>query len=198
MGREKELKTQFPAVTAAVLGVALAAWFWPGFGDVLVYDRSRILDGEAWRIFTGPFAHFSASHLFWDALVFGAAGIAIELKGLRRFWLVCALSAIVPGLAYLWFSPGIERFGGLSGTATAAVAYLCLWEAGKPGRARRLWMAILVLTAMKIGMEAEFHVTLFAGSEKAAFRVLPSAHVIGLCSALAVYMASRPVKIKKP
>jgi rhomboid family GlyGly-CTERM serine protease len=157
----------------------------PRLSELFVYDRRAILNGELWRLLTAPLVHFSASHLFWDAAVFGAAGMTITASGFRGLWPVCGFGTIVPGLIFLLSSPGLERYGGLSGAATGAVAYCCLCSARQPGRQRVIWLLILAGIGLKIIVETATDTPVFAQVGSISYRVLPSAHLLGFIGAVA-------------
>jgi rhomboid family GlyGly-CTERM serine protease len=172
--------------------VALIAYVWPDFSESLVYERQAILEGDVWRLVTAVFVHFSLSHMFWDMLVFAAAGLAVEASGYRGFLCVCGFAAIVPGIYFLLTSPEITRYGGLSGLATGAVAYLCLCKVDGAGRDRIPWLAILALLCMKIAVESVSHVSIFVVSKNIPIHVLPSVHAIGCVGAFIVCKWVRP------
>jgi len=171
-------------LTFLIVVLAVVAYSFPRISSFFVYDRQAILSGELWRLLTAPLVHFSASHFFWDVLVFGLAGFAINAFGFRSFWLVCSFASIVPGLIYLLTLPELECYGGLSGLATGAVAYLCLCSVFKARKNRMIWLFILFFVAMKIAIEARMGSPIFAQIGKTPFRVLPSAHVLGYLGAL--------------
>lgn len=191
-------RLRLPAVTLTCASVALIAYVWPDFSESLVYERSAILEGDVWRLVTAVFVHFSLSHMFWDMLVFAAAGLTVEASGYRGFTFVCGFAAIVPGIYLLLTSPEITRYGGLSGLATGAVAYLCLCEMGGAGRGRIPWLVILALVCMKIAVESVFHVSIFVVSKNIAIYVLPSVHAIGCAGAFVVYKWVRPNQRLEP
>jgi rhomboid family GlyGly-CTERM serine protease len=184
MAQQKTIGTGYPALTIAVIGFSLVVAGWPRLSDLLVFDRQAVLEGEWWRLLTAPFVHFSSSHLWWDLLVFSAAGWVVEMSGYRGFWIVCVFSAVMPGLFFLLTSPDLARYGGLSGLAVGAVAYLCLNRAGELDRKRTLWLAVLALMAVKIVVETGASTPLFVRTESLSFRVLPSVHAIGYIGAL--------------
>lgn len=172
------------SLTLLIVTVSIITYGFPQVSSLLVYDRQAIFCGELWRLFTAPVVHFSFSHMFWDTLVFGAAGIAIEAARFRRFWLVCLIAAVIPGLLFLLAYPALEHYGGLSGPATGAVTYFSLCRACQSKKGRMIWLGILVFIGIKIIIEASIGTPLFAKAGKIPFRVLPSAHIIGYCAAI--------------
>ena len=188
----QEKKQLIQAVTLFVFGITIIAYCFPRFSDLLVYDRQAILNGELWRLLTAPFVHFSASHIFWDLLVFGAACFAIETESYRGFWLVCILSAIIPSLIYLLTLPELERYGGLSGLATGAAVYFCLCKVLHTRKNRIIWLFILVIMALKIVVETAIDAPLFVRTGSIPFRMLPSVHIFGYLGALATIIWTWP------
>lgn len=192
MVRQKEISTQRQFLTLFIVSLAIIAYSFPRFSDLLVYDRQAILSGELWRLLTAPLVHFSASHIFWDVVVFGVAGFAINAAGFRSFWLVCSFAAVIPSLIFFLTLPELERYGGLSGLATGAVAYFCLCSVFKTKKNRMLWLIILLSMGTKIVLEATIGTPIFVQTGKVPFRVLPSAHIFGYLGALVAIIWSWP------
>ena len=192
MVRQEKISAQGQTLTLFIVGISIIAYSLPRFSDLLVYDRQAILSGELWRLLTAPLVHFSASHIFWDILIFGVAGFAINASGFRRFWMVCSFAAVIPSLVFLLTLPELERYGGLSGLATGAVAYFCLCSAFKTKKNRFLWLLILLFMGTKIIVEATIGTPIFVQTGKVPFRVIPSAHIFGYLGALAAIGWSWP------
>jgi rhomboid family GlyGly-CTERM serine protease len=184
------MRLRVPVLTLFLVGMALLVYAIPSLGDLFVYDRQAILGSEWWRLWTAPLVHFSGSHLGWNLLVFGAAGWAIENARYRKFWLVCGIAAIGPGLLFLLVTPQLAVYGGLSGLATGALAYLCLCEMAKTGKSRPVWLAILLLMGMKILVEAARDEALFVQIAGIPFRVLPLVHAVGVGGAVVAWLYS--------
>jgi rhomboid family GlyGly-CTERM serine protease len=192
VARQAKLKDQIKSLTLLIVGISIIAYGFPRLSDLLVYDRQAILSGELWRLLTAPFVHFSPSHIFWDVLVFGAAGFAIEAAGYRGFWLICTFATIIPSLVFLLTSPELEFYGGLSGLAIGAVAYFCLCNVLKRKKNRVIWVFILVGMGAKISVETAMGFPLFVQTGSIAFRLLPSVHIIGYLGAFAAIIWIRP------
>jgi len=188
MVRQEKIGAQGQILTILIAVISIVAYCFPEFSDLLVYERQSILSGELWRLFTAPLVHFSKSHLFWDILVFGAAGFAIAAAGFRCFWLVCIFAVSIPSFLFLFAFPAIERYGGLSALATGAAAYFFLCSAYKSKKNRLIWICLLAFISIKIIVEATMGVPLFAQSEKIPFQVLSSAHILGYLGALITIM----------
>jgi rhomboid family GlyGly-CTERM serine protease len=188
---ERKIGLRGQLLTLAVVGLSIVAYCSPWLSDLFVYHRQAILGGEIWRLFTAPFVHFSAGHLFWDTLVFGAAGFSVSAAGFPRLWLVCCLAVFIPGILFLPAYPDLEYYGGLSGVATGAVVYYCLCSILLTDGRKRIWIVMLTVVAMKIFMEIALDRPLFVNAGTADFRVLPAAHIAGYLGAIATIMCSR-------
>lgn len=185
MASKKNQKLISWKITCAVVVASLWVFFTPPLAAVLVYDRAAVLRGETWRLFTAPLVHFSFSHLFWDLLVFAAAGGVIERAAYRGFRRVCALAALLPGPLLLLSFPELARYGGLSGLATAAVVFLCLGKIREGRGGSGIWATLLLLVGLKIAVEFVTAVPVFASAAIPGFIPLPSVHLIGAAAALA-------------
>ncbi|MGE5855571.1 MAG: rhomboid family intramembrane serine protease, partial [Syntrophaceae bacterium] len=102
-------------MTVAILAVAITSYGCPPLATALLYDRGAILGGEIWRLITGPLVHFSRDHLFYNALVFAAAGFLIERRHTLLFAHLCLVAFLAGGFCLVLLSPGISVFAGLSG-----------------------------------------------------------------------------------
>ena len=194
MARPETLKNRLPLITIFFVCASLITYVWPYISELLVYDRQAIINGELWRLFSAPLVHFSASHLCWNVLVLAAAGWLAEKADPRGFLIVCAFSAILPGLMFLWGSPELMRYGGLSGLATGAVVYLCLRKVIATDRDKLIWLTILVLVGLKLIVEIVTGNPLFVRADT-SFHVLPAAHFFGSVGALVGLMWWRLDKV---
>jgi rhomboid family GlyGly-CTERM serine protease len=173
------------AVGRTLLLFALPAGVLGRAPDVFLYDRQAILHGEWWRLWTGHWVHFSASHLAWNLLVLAGAGTWLEQArpGLTvRFALA---TAPLISLGLLVATPALGIYGGLSGLATGVVALLALTLIKDRPAERGWWFAVLALTAAKIGADTFSHTPMFARVGSADVRVSALAHGLGALAALA-------------
>jgi len=185
--QKKRIAGGTPQVTFVILALAVSAYLFPPLAAALVYDRSAILGGEIWRLITGPLVHFSGDHLFFNLLVFAAAGGLLERRHPLLFRHLCVAAYLAGSFCLFLLSPGISVFGGLSGIATMAVVLLAVEEAGRGTRVSLLWLVVLALTAGKMIAEWILGVPLFTGPE--AFVIVPSVHIAGGLVALGAYLA---------
>lgn len=181
-------------MTWAVALAAVVVFTWPRLAGALIYDRAEIFSGQLWRLWTGHLVHYTLSHLFWDTLVFLAAGSWLEwiAPRLTRWFYLWAPPMI--SVALLWGDPDLDRYAGLSGLATGVLVLLALiqWRRERNAPAW-FWPCVLLLVAVKIAIETWAHAPLFAHFES-GIRVVPLAHVAGIgCAALAYAIAGRKV-----
>jgi GlpG protein len=113
----------------------------------------EIAHGQAWRLFTPIFLHFSLWHLVFNLLWMQDLGTALENKiGTWRFAGVVVLVALVSNLTQ--YVSGGANFGGMSGVVYGVFGYL--WMRGKrdPGFA---WLispmtSTLLLVFLAVGI----------------------------------------------
>jgi rhomboid family GlyGly-CTERM serine protease len=178
-------------VTLLVLGAALLVARFSSWSAWLVYDRSAILSGQVWRMFTGHWVHFSTSHLFYDSLVLGIAGWMIETQKLPHFaWLCCLAPWFISGVL-LVVEPQLQWFGGLSALATAAIVYLTLFGLREAPPWRWVCQAALLGLAAKIIFEIITGRMLFAAMNP-SIEVSVGSHLAGgLCAWLCFLWSAR-------
>jgi len=200
----------FPWLSIVLIAAALGVAAQPNLDVRLLFDRAAIARGEFWRLWTGHFVHFGASHLAWNLAVFALAALWAErLRPFRtRVLLMLAPGGI--GLALYGLEPRLFTFGGLSGLATALLAFLAFTQlARQPAAApadsagaadahaqsaarsdRWFWRAVLALIVVKIGLEFAVNAPLFARFASPGIRTVPLAHLVGVLAATMVHRFS--------
>jgi len=168
-------------------------WLAPATHAALLYDRAAISHGEWWRLWTGHWVHFSASHLFWNLTVMLVAGAWLE--HLQPGWLLRLALVVAPllSLVLLLGEPAMQTYGGLSGLATSAVVLLALVQLHRRSPDRAWWWTILLLIAAKIGVDAVREEPLFVALGAQAVRSSVLVHAAGAAAALALFSA-RPIR----
>jgi rhomboid family GlyGly-CTERM serine protease len=168
-----------PGFTLVACALAVGVWFVPGAFDALAYNRSKIFDGQLWRLITGHWVHFSASHLFWNLVVLVPAGIWLEKRDRCAARATLLLSPLAISLALLAFTPSLAIYAGISGVASGVLVALAVHGLRTEPRARWLWLAVLVLFAAKIAIESFRARPLNPELAAQAIASVPLAHLVG-------------------
>jgi rhomboid family GlyGly-CTERM serine protease len=186
-----ELKRRVPVVTLLMLSGAVMVALMPRMSAWLIYDRSAILSGQFWRLFTGHWVHFSIAHLVWDAIPLGIAGWIIESRGWPRFGWFCLLTPWMISAAALIFEPHMSFCGGLSGMATAMITLLVLDGLSDAPTWRWVCVAALLALVTKICFELATGHGLFVSGNGVPAVVSVTNHATGAIAALAFYGQSK-------
>ena len=189
-GAKKEIapyRGRVPVCTLVILAGGILTYVLPGLPNALVYDRSEILAGGIWRLFTGHWVHFSASHLFFNLLAIGVAGCVIEVRRYPHFPVLCVLSGLAIGTGLLVLEPGMHNYGGLSGLATSAFYFLALHGMKERGPLRWLCVSAFLIMTCKIFYELWTGQAVFVESSAVPFVPAVQSHVMGALMALMVF-----------
>lgn len=177
--RARAGRDRFPWLTLVAATLAVVAWFVPGAFDALVYDRGQILGGQLWRVVTGHWVHFSASHLFWNLVILIPAGVWLERRAPSVFCRTLLLSPLAISVALLAFAPSLAKYAGISGVASAVLVALAVHGFRTEPRVRLFWLGVLVLFAAKVGFEAFGHGPLNPELATRGIASVPLAHLVG-------------------
>jgi rhomboid family GlyGly-CTERM serine protease len=172
------------------LPAALLA-FAPARHDLLLLDRSAMAAGEVWRLWSGHWVHFSASHLLWNVAVLLAAGTWLEHTRPGLLWRHTCLAAPLIGLAVMIGEPRLQIYGGLSGLATGVAVLLALHQLRVPGPSRWIWAAVLALIAIKSVYDVTQTDALLVAFAQPGVRSSTTAHAAGAIVALAHFCIGR-------
>lgn len=184
-------RADFPVAAGGAALVCLALAALPVVG-VLACDRSAVLAGEIWRLWSGHLVHFSPAHLLLDVTVLAVAGAVAERELGSRF-VLAALAFGMPVLAALLLlaEPSLAEYRGCSGIAVllAAAAMVSLWR--RLRGARRELALLGAVFAAKVALDAAgFGGSL--GGLPPGVAVAWQAHLLGaLLGAAAAYVVLR-------
>jgi rhomboid family GlyGly-CTERM serine protease len=181
----------FPLATTLIVVLALAVAEIPALAPALLYERAAVLRGEFWRLWTGHLVHFGASHLFWNLVVFTLASAWAERLAPGRTRLLLALAPGIIGLALLVLDPALQTYGGLSGLAAAALAFLAFTQLAQKPSDRWFWWTVLALLLLKIAAEFAADQPLFARFAASGVRPVPLAHLAGFLAASTIHRTRR-------
>jgi rhomboid family GlyGly-CTERM serine protease len=182
---------RWPWATLLIVTLALAVSGFPSLAPALIYDRTAVLHGEFWRLWTGHWVHFGTDHLFWNLAVLVPAGVWAEWLAPESFRLLSLLAPGFIGAALLAFDPSLVRYGGLSGLAAAVLAFLAFTAPAVSPGDRWFWRGVLALLIIKIVAEFLADRSLFAHLEENGVRPVPLAHLAGGAIAAVVHFAGR-------
>ncbi|GAB5559268.1 MAG: hypothetical protein SynsKO_09150 [Synoicihabitans sp.] len=166
---------------------ALLVSLWPNCHGFLCFDRSAILQGQLWRLWTGHWVHFSSSHLWWNmaAMVVAAAWLEASRPGLLlRF---TAVAAPLLSLGLLGFETNMTIYGGLSGVGTGVITLLGIRLIQSPRSDRHIGFGVLGLVIAKLSHDAWSQTSLLSEFGSAHIHSSLSAHVMGAGLALSFH-----------
>jgi rhomboid family GlyGly-CTERM serine protease len=163
-------------LTLATLAAALL--------DGSLFELQR--GGDAWRLVTCHFTHWTYEQLAWDALAFLGLGIACERRSRRAFHATLLASITLVPLAVLAFDPRVDAYRGLSGIDSALFALLIV------STRDRVTALLGVAFAGKIAFEVMSGGAVFAAG---GFEVVPIAHVAGAITG-SVIGAAHPLRLR--
>jgi rhomboid family GlyGly-CTERM serine protease len=147
------------------------------------YNRSAILTGEAWRIFTCHLTHWSASHFGWSAGTFVLLASVSEWQSRRRFVACCLVAGgLIPASLALCL-PELQLYRGLSGLDSALFVMLAVHLLGQFKRTTAL-SAIIIAGLLcsfiaKLAFELCTSRAFFVSSNGESFAPVPLAHAVG-------------------
>ena len=175
---------RWPIITPALAGVAVVGFVVPGFAAWLQYDRQALFGGQLWRLITCHWTHWSATHLWWDVVVFVILGVWCEHESRRR-WMVCLIASVLLIPLTLWpVLSDMQTYRGLSGLDTALFTLLAVMLIRRSVRLRQ-WLIVGVIAAALLGLtvktiwEMATHTPLFAVDAAVDMVPVPLAHIVG-------------------
>jgi rhomboid family GlyGly-CTERM serine protease len=185
------LSRRAPPLTLLMVASAVVVALVPSWASWLIYDRSAILSGQLWRMFTGHWVHFSSRHLVYDAIALGTASWIMEARKVQRLFWFFIFASLSINAAMLVFEPHMRFCGGLSGLATAAITLLALHGLQDPPPWRWICVAALFGVAGKILYEWVTGHCVFVTFDDAPVVVSASSHIAGAATALVWYAQSK-------
>jgi rhomboid family GlyGly-CTERM serine protease len=117
-------------------------------------ERSAILRGELWRLWTGHLVHFSLRHALIDSMTLLVIGTLAESEfGSRRVALLMLAGAPLISIGMLLTSPTLDYRGASCIAVMLATAIGWSWWRSRPSSRAALTILALCLAA-KIGFDA--------------------------------------------
>lgn len=184
----KSIIMGIPVFTIAVALASLLASILPELSSLLIFDRSAILRGEIWRIFTCHVVHFSVPHLIYNLLVFIVSGYIIEKNNFRQFGWFCFWLASAISISLFVFKPNMVYYGGLSGVACGSLYYLALVgiKNGRPWQS--ICQLIVLFVPVKIAIEIYNSASILPYWEQQSFVPMHTSHIVGCTVAMLFYL----------
>lgn len=175
------------AVMALLVQLSPTAQSW------LEFDRDRIAAGQAWRLLTGNFVHYSWPHLAANLGAFAALCWIVEGRS-RGVFAVVALSGLAVGAGVFGLAGGVTTYRGVSGVDCALAAWVLTTMAFQDGGPKGLaWVGVLAIVAFKSIFEAVTGRLLLPTSAPAGVAVVGVTHVIGLVIGIAAAIVGKNV-----
>jgi rhomboid family GlyGly-CTERM serine protease len=173
-----------PVMTLLMVGGAVAVALFPRWASWLIYDRSAILAGELWRMFTGHWVHFSTRHLAFDLIPLTGAVWIMEERRVPQLGWFCIAAPLSISAATLVFEPRMRFCGGLSALATAAMTLLALRGLSDCSRWRWVCVAALLYMTGKMVFEGATGQSVFGTFNKTPVVLAAGSHLAGAATAL--------------
>ncbi len=133
--------------------------------------------------------HYNNTHLIYNLLAFGVAGVIVERKGYPGTVALLLVSAFSISAALFLFQPEIVVYAGLSGLACSYVVYLALFGLMASGPWRTLCLLLMILVFGKILMEFTSGASLLPHWSEGSVKIVPLSHLVGALTAVFVFLA---------
>ena len=175
---------RLPGAALLLSFAAVAIHAIPSLAASLQFEPHAVATGQGWRLITGHWPHWSAQHLWWDAVVFLVLSIICERRGRLRYLACVVASALSISLVLYLTQTGAMTYRGLPGI-DSALFVLLLGLIVREQFAARGWAwiaaALLLFAAFlaKLGYELTTGATVFVDNTAGGFVPLPLAHAIG-------------------
>lgn len=179
------------AIAALIAGMAVLQALPADARAALRFDRTALLEGELWRLFTAHLVHLGWAHWALNALGLVLCGaLADPLPSPGRLLARLALPGLGVSLMLLAFDPSLTHYVGLSGVLYGLFV-LTLWPQARRGDVLGGVALATVLAWMTwqwvVGPVAS-EVALIGGA------IVARAHAYGVAGAIVLLMLERPFK----
>jgi len=114
-------------ITITMAAVSVVLFLKPEVNSLLKMDTSKLLEGQAWRIFTSAFVHANKDHLLWNLITLIASGLICENINRKLFviYLVCSMT-VTNTFELLVHGSGHSSLG-YSSVAAGSFIMLLVW-----------------------------------------------------------------------
>ncbi|QDT07511.1 Rhomboid family protein [Rubripirellula lacrimiformis] len=179
-------------VTIAITVLAVLSHTSAALTGAFELDFGLVAGGQVWRLISGHWTHFDASHLCWDLLMFVVLSAMCERRcGQKSAWgyaVTIAASLLFISAAIRITCPEIATYRGLSGIDTGLFGWLVVDHSRQSWRSSNRLAAVVAATGLlaligKLIFEAATGNTLFVDSS--TFTPLVQSHLAGLAGGIA-------------
>ncbi|PID73569.1 MAG: rhombosortase [Desulfobacterales bacterium] len=189
--KQKGVTVCFPIITFIIILASLLSSIFPELESAFIFDRSALIRGEFWRIFTCHFVHFSNTHLTYNLITFGIAGYVFEKKNYSYFFLLLLCLAFSISISLLTLKPNMRYYGGLSGVVCGVLYYCALMGI----KETRPWQTICFLTVLflpiKIAVEIYNSASVLPYFGNQSFIPMQTSHIAGCLAAVSFYFSAQ-------
>lgn len=182
-----------PYISLSILIGVSSIFFFTWLSELLIFNRSLIIEGEYWRIFSAHFVHFSWEHYIFNTLIFLIPAMRIEKKSIWNFILLFVLLVFFISVSLFVFEKNLEIYAGLSGISIGMFFYWLL-TVMKESQGIKVYMvgAILVAIVFKIGLEYMTEIFFLKFVSEVTFRLVPLSHLSAVIVAIIVFVFLTP------
>lgn len=190
MGEKKSqgIKTRYPILTLLILSVSAVSFISSKITLMFVFDRTALIQGELWRLFTSHFVHFTIVQLGYNLLVFGIAGSIVERKSRLHFGILFTVMALVISATLFILKPAMIYYGGLSGLACGFIFYCALLGITEAGPWEIISKLIIFILPIKIFFEMYNTASILPYWGQQNFVIMPISHITGVVVSLVFYL----------
>jgi len=174
--------------TFIIILVSILSSYFPELYSFFIFDRSALIRGEVWRIFTCHFVHFSSLHLVYNLFVFGIAGYIIRKKNYPHFGWLCLWLSFAISISLFILKPNMHYYGGLSGVACGALYYCALMGFNESRPWQTICFLVILLLPIKMIVEIYSGASILPYWEYQSFIPMQTSHIIGCLAAAALYL----------
>lgn len=170
----------------------LAIWLLPeDVQQLLVYNRSELVAGEWWRLWSAHLTHYNASQLMADSGLVALLGVVASRYG--SAWRLCiALIVAMPLMSLLlfWLVPDMMLYRGASGLAALLWLLVGLQLISKAASgSRQFWIGVLFLLFLVVKVTGEAFALFPAFSDLPAGVVVAwQMHLFGMMMGVLIFL----------
>jgi rhomboid family GlyGly-CTERM serine protease len=173
-----------PLFAALLILLSAACFFVSSIQNFLIFDRSAIIQGEIWRLFTGNAVHFFFFHALFDIAILILAYCLVEKIYIQKLEWVAVLCFCCIGPFLFFLDPSLSIYGGLSGIASGCFLFAIKVNYITSNTSIKYFYGlVLVLCLVKVFLELLLDDSMFV-QLPSNVRNVPLSHLLGYIIAL--------------